>query len=61
MPASTTASRTAKPTPTAVQIADALEKARERVNAEFATSTYADVTQLICKLMARYTREELKL
>lgn len=66
MPASTTAKSTARPktpeaTPTALQFNDALEKAKTRVLTEFASTSHAAVIELACKLMTKYTREELKL
>ncbi len=57
MPASTTATPKA---PTKIQIADALEKARARVAEEFKETSYDAVIELACKLMAKYTKEELK-
>lgn len=61
MPPSTTSTPAPKSkalTPTTV--ADALEKSRERIRKEFENSSYADVAELVCKLMAKYTREEIK-
>lgn len=47
--------------PTKLQAADALEKARTRIHTEFETSSFAEIADLVAKLMARYTKEELKL
>ena len=57
MPASTTA----KANPTKLQVADALEKAKAKVTEEFTGSSYKEVVELACKLITKYTREELKL
>lgn len=56
MPASTTAK-----SPTKLQVADALEKAKAKVTEEFTGSSYKEVVELACKLITKYTREELKL
>lgn len=58
MPTSTT---TAPRNPTRLQVADALEKARTRIHTEFEASSFAEIADLVAKLMARYTKEELKL
>lgn len=56
MPASTTAK-----SPTKLQVADALEKAKIRIIGEIGGSSYAAIAELVCKLMIKYTREELEL
>ena len=60
MPASTTKT-TAKPAPDKLQVADALEHAKTRVCDEFRDTHFAEVIELAVRLMAKYTREELKL
>jgi len=62
VPASTTETKTPAPkAPTKLQIADALEKAKNRVTDEFKATSYDAVIELACKLMSKYTKEELKL
>jgi hypothetical protein len=62
VPASTTEAKTpASRGPTKLQVADALEKARARIHTEFETSSFAEIAELISKLMTKYTKEELKL
>ena len=59
MPTSTT--KPAAPKPTALQFNDALEKSKAKIMNELGSSSYAPVAELVCKLMVKYTREELKL
>ena len=56
MPASTTAK---KPTDPNIKFNDSLEKARYRIMSEFENSSYQDIAELVCKLMIKYTREEM--
>lgn len=58
--AKATTPKTPAPAPSEIQVNDALEKARYRITAEFDQSSYKDIAELICKLMIRYTREEMK-
>lgn len=46
---------------TAASLARAAEKARERIHQEFEGSIWADCTDMICKLHAKYMKEELKI
>ena len=63
MPASTTETPKAPASrgPTKLQAADALEKARARIHTEFETSSFAEIADLVAKLVVKYAREEMKL
>lgn len=64
MPASTAPKRTTAKTPAPdneIQLADALERARTRVLDEFRNTSAGPYMELACKLMAKYTKEEMKL
>lgn len=54
MPASTTAK-----TYTKAVIDKATEKAKQRILEEMGASTFAAVTEMVCKLYAKYLKEEL--
>lgn len=61
MPASTTTTAPKKPTFSDVKINDALSKATTKTCEDFAGTNFSEIVELICKLMSRKIREELKL
>ena len=54
------AAKTTTPALTREAVEHAMGIARERIAADMAGSEFADITQLVCKLMIKRTMEELK-